>query len=152
MIKNNENMTPPVKLAKTIQSFMTTVDNSFIKPKREEYYALLRNFKYCKQIIKDINYIKKVKRKSIREWLWTWVLYFYAKPKSAFFALKNSKRDSGFFVNEYWILKNDIKDVDQCINELDEVLDQFDIFSLRMKTLSTRYKNVENKIEKYEKK
>ncbi len=44
MIKNNENMTPPVKLAKTIQSFMTTVDNSFIKPKREEYYALLRNF------------------------------------------------------------------------------------------------------------
>ena len=152
MIKNNENIINSIQLGKTIQKFIKVIDGLFIEPKKEEYYELLRAFKHCKRVIKDINYIKKVKRRSIREWLWTWVLFFYAKPESAFFALKDSKRDSKFYVNEYWILKNDIKEVEECIDQLDETLDQFEIFSLRMKEVDKKFETIAKEIGEYDKK
>jgi hypothetical protein len=94
------------EMSDTIKKFIETVDNHFIKPKKEEYYGLVRHFKYCKQGIKDINFRKKIRRKSIKDWLWTWVLYFCKQPKSAFYVLMNTKRDSKFYVDEYWMLKN----------------------------------------------
>ena len=67
-------------------------------------------------------------------------------------ALKNTKRDSKFYVNEYWILKNDIKEVEECIDQLDETLDQFEIFSLRMKEVDKKFETIAKEIGKYEKK
>jgi len=60
MIKNNENIINSIQLGKTIQKFITTIDGFFVEPKKEEYYELLRAFKHCKRVIKDINYIKKL--------------------------------------------------------------------------------------------
>jgi hypothetical protein len=51
------------EMSDTIKKFIETVDNHFIKPKKEEYYNLVRHFKYCKQGIKDINFRKKIRRK-----------------------------------------------------------------------------------------
>jgi hypothetical protein len=93
------------EMSDTIKKFIETVDNHFIKPKKEEYYGLVRHFKYCKQGIKDINFRKKIRRKSIKDWLWTWVLYFCKQPKSAFYVLMNTKRDSKFFVMNIGFLK-----------------------------------------------
>jgi hypothetical protein len=116
------------EMSDTIKKFIETVDNHFIKPKKEEYYNLVRHFKYCKQGIKDINFRKKIRRKSIKDWLWTWVLYFCKQPKSAFYVLMNTKRDSESFVNDYWILKNNISKIDQCINELEMFLTSLKLF------------------------
>jgi hypothetical protein len=86
------------EMSDTIKKFIETVDNHFIKPKKEEYYTLVKHFQYCKQGIKDINFRKKIRRKSIRDWVWVWILYFCKQPKSAFYVLMNTKRDSKFFV------------------------------------------------------
>jgi hypothetical protein len=129
------------EMSDVIKNFIETVDNHFIKPKKEEYYNLVRHFKYCKQGIKDINFRKKIKRKNIREWVWVWILYFCKQPKSAFYVLMNTKRDSEYFVKDYWILKDNIGKIDQCINELDDVLDQFEIFRLNMNTIGKKHEN-----------
>jgi hypothetical protein len=129
------------EMSDTIKKFIETVDNHFIKPKKEEYYDLVKHFKYCKQGIKDINFRKKIKRKNIREWVWVWILYFCKQPKSAFYVLMNTKRDSEYFVKDYWILKDNIGKIDQCINELDDVLDQFEIFRLNMNTIRKEHEN-----------
>ena len=128
------------EIGETIEKFIKTVDDHLIKPKKEQYYNLVRHFKYCKQGIKDINFRKRIRRKSIRDWVWVWVLYFCKQPKSAFNILMNTKRESKFFVNEYWILKSTISEIDQCINDLDDVLDQFEMFSLNMKKELNEYK------------
>jgi hypothetical protein len=129
------------EMSDTIKKFIETVDNHFIKPKKEEYYGLVKHFKCCKQGIKDINFRKKIRRKNIREWVWVWILYFCKQPKSAFYVLMNTKRDSEYFVKDYWILKNIIGKIDQCINELDDVLDQFEIFRLNMNTIRKEHEN-----------
>jgi hypothetical protein len=129
------------EMSDTIKKFIETVDNHFIKPKKEEYYNLVRHFQCCKQGIKDINFRKKIRRKNIREWLWVWILYFCKQPKSAFYVLMNTKRDSEYFVKDYWILKDNIGKIDQCINELDDVLDQFELFSLNMNTIRKEHEN-----------
>ena len=128
------------EIGETIEKFIKIVDDHLIKPKKEQYYNLVRHFKYCKQGIKDINFRKRIRRKSIRDWVWVWVLYFCKQPKSAFNILMNTKRESKFFVNEYWILKSTISEIDQCINDLDDVLDQFEMFSLNMKKELNEYK------------
>jgi len=128
------------EIGETIEKFIKTVDDHLIKPKKEQYYNLVRHFKYCKQGIKDINFRKRIRRKSIRDWVWVWVLYFCKQPKNAFNILMNTKRESKFFVNEYWILKSTISEIDQCINDLDDVLDQFEMFSLNMKKELNEYK------------
>jgi hypothetical protein len=134
----------------TIQKFIKTVDEHFIKPKKEEYYDLVKHFKYCKQVIKDINCRKKIRRISIREWLWTWIVFFCRKPRSAFFILKNTKKDSEYFVKDYWMLKSAISDIDQCINELDNILDQFELLGLKMKTFDKKFETMEKEINKIE--
>jgi hypothetical protein len=53
----------------------------------------------------------------------------------------NTKRDSEYFVKDYWILKDNIGKIDQCINELDDVLDQFEIFRLNMNTIRKEHEN-----------
>jgi len=128
------------EIGETIEKFIKIVDDHLIKPKKEQYYNLVRHFKYCKQGIKDINFRKRIRRKSIRDWVWVWVFYFCKQPKSAFNILMNTKRESKFFVNEYWILKSTISEIDQCINDLDDVLDQFEMFSLNMKKELNEYK------------
>ena len=128
------------EIGETIEKFIKIVDDHLIKPKKEQYYNLVRHFKYCKQGIKDINFRKRIRRKSIRDWVWVWVLYFCKQPKNAFNILMNTKRESKFFVNEYWILKSTISEIDQCINDLDDVLDQFEMFSLNMKKELNEYK------------
>tara|TARA_R100000900_G_scaffold58047_1_gene47005 strand:+ start:875 stop:1315 length:441 start_codon:yes stop_codon:yes gene_type:complete len=138
-------------IGKTVEKFIKTVDDNFIKPKKEEYYSLLKEYKYCRQVIKDINYRKKVKRRSIYEWLWTWVLYFCEKPVSAFMTIRNTKKDSDFFVNEYWILKTHLSKINKCIDELDDTLDQFELFHLSMKQMDKRFEALEKEISKYEK-
>ena len=129
------------EMSGVIKNFIETVDENFIKPKKEEYYDLVKHFKYCKQGIKDINFRKKIRRKNIREWVWVWILYFCKQPKSAFYVLMNTKRDSEYFVKDYWILKDNIGKIDQCINELDDVLDQFELFSLNMNTIRKEHEN-----------
>jgi len=129
------------KMGDTIKKFNETIDEHFIKPKKEEYYDLVKHFKYCKRVIKDINFRKKIRRKNIREWVWVWILYFCKQPKSAFYVLMNTKRDSEYFVKDYWILKDNIGKIDQCINELDDVLDQFEIFRLNMNTIGKKHEN-----------
>jgi hypothetical protein len=129
------------EMSDTIKKFIETVDNHFIKPKKEEYYNLVKHFQCCKQGIKDINFRKKIRRKNIREWVWVWILYFCKQPKSAFYVLMNTKRDSEYFVKDYWILKDNIGKIDQCINELDDVLDQFEIFRLNMNTIRKEHEN-----------
>jgi hypothetical protein len=138
-------------IGKTVEKFIKTVDDNFIKPKKEEYYSLLKEYKYCKQVIKDINYRKKVRRRSIREWIWTWVLFFCEKPVSAFKVIKNTKKDSDFFVNEYWILKTHLSKINICIDELDDILDQFELFHLSMKEMDKKFEAIEKEINKYEK-
>ena len=129
------------EMSGVIKNFIETVDKNFIEPKKEEYYDLVKHFKYCKQGIKDINFRKKIRRKNIREWVWVWILYFCKQPKSAFYVLMNTKRDSEYFVKDYWILKDNIGKIDQCINELDDVLDQFELFSLNMNTIRKEHEN-----------
>jgi exonuclease VII small subunit len=138
-------------IGETVEKFIQTVDDNFIKPKKKEYYSLLKEYKYCKQIIKDINCRKKIRRKSISQWLWTWVLYFCDKPVSAFMTIKNTKKHSDYFVNEYWILKTHISKINKCIDELDETLDQFELFHLSMKEMDKKFETIEKEIDKYEK-
>jgi hypothetical protein len=138
-------------IGETVEKFIQTVDDNFIKPKKKEYYSLLKEYKYCRQIIKDINCRKKIRRKSISQWLWTWVLYFCDKPVSAFMTIKNTKKHSDYFVNEYWILKTHISKINKCIDELDETLDQFELFHLSMKEMDKKFETIEKEIGKYEK-
>jgi predicted AlkP superfamily phosphohydrolase/phosphomutase len=72
------------EMSGVIKKFIETVDNHFIKPKKEEYYNLVRHFKYCKQGIKDINFRKKIRRKSIKDWLWTGYYIFVNNLKVPF--------------------------------------------------------------------
>tara|TARA_R110000851_G_scaffold170522_1_gene316855 strand:- start:125 stop:463 length:339 start_codon:yes stop_codon:yes gene_type:complete len=92
------------EMSGVVKNFIETVDNNFIKPKKEEYYDLVKHFKHCKQVIKDINYRKKIRRRSIREWVWVWLLYFCKNPRGAFYVLMNTGKDSEYFVKDYWIL------------------------------------------------
>ena len=140
------------EMSGVIKKFIETVDENFIKPKKEEYYGLVKHFKYCKQGIKDINFRKKIRRKNIREWVWVWILYFCKQPKSAFHVLMNTKKDSEYFVKDYWILKNTISKIDQCINELDDVLDQFELFSLSMEEMDKKFETIKRKLLEYENK
>ena len=134
------------KMGDTIKKFNETIDEHFIKPKKEEYYDLVKHFKSCKQVIKDINFRKKIRRKNIREWVWVWILYFCKQPKSAFHVFMNTKKDSEYFVKDYWMLKNTISKIDQCINELDGVLDQFELFSLSMEEMDKKFETIGRKL------
>ena len=140
------------KMGDTIKKFNETIDEHFIKPKKEEYYDLVKHFKYCKQVIKDINFRKKIRRRSIREWLWVWLLYFCRNPRGAFIILMNTKKDSEYFVKDYWMLKSNIGKIDQCINELDGVLDQFELFSLSMEEMDKKFETIGRKLLEYENK
>lgn len=138
------------KMGETVKSFIETVENNFITPKKEEYYSLLKEYKSCRQIIKDINFRKKIRRRSITRWLRTWVLYFWDEPISAFKTIKNTKRTSDFFINEYWILKRHISEINTCINELDDTLDQFELFHLAMDGMDKKFETIEKQLGKYE--
>jgi len=140
------------EMSGVIKNFIETVDKNFIEPKKEEYYDLVKHFKYCKQVIKDINFRKKIRRRSIREWLWVWLLYFCRNPRGAFFILMNTKKDSEYFVKDYWMLKSNIGKIDQCINELDGILDQFELFSLSMEKMDKKFETIEKQLGKYENK
>jgi hypothetical protein len=135
------------KMRDTIKKFNETIDEHFIKPKKEEYYDLVKHFKYCKRVIKDINFRKKIRRKNTREWLWTWVVFFYKNPRSAFYVLMNTGKDSEYFVKDYWILKHHIGKIDECINELDGVLDQFELFSLNMEKMDKKFETIEKQLD-----
>ena len=123
------------KMGDTIKKFNETIDEHFIKPKKEEYYDLVKHFKYCKRAIKDINFRKKIRRKNTREWLWTWVVFFSKNPRNAFYVLMNT-----------------ISKIDQCINELDDVLDQFELFSLSMEEMDKKFETIGRKLLEYENK
>ena len=138
------------EMSGVIKNFIETVDKNFIEPKKEEYYGLVKHFKYCKQVIKDINFRKKIRRRSIREWLWVWLLYFCRNPRGAFIILMNTKKDSEYFVKDYWMLKSNIGKIDQCINELDGVLDQFELFSLSMEEMDKKFETIGRKLLEYE--
>ena len=138
------------KMGDTIKKFNETIDEHFIKPKKEEYYDLVKHFKSCKQVIKDINYRKKIRRISIKEWFWTWLVFFYKNPRSAFYILMNTEKDSGYFVKDYWILKKQINSVDECIHELDDTLDQLELFYLKMKTLDKKFETIDKKLSEYD--
>jgi len=140
------------EMSGVIKNFIETVDKNFIEPKKEEYYDLVKHFKYCKRAIKDINFRKKIRRRSIREWLWVWLLYFCRNPRGAFFILMNTKKDSEYFVKDYWMLKSNIGKIDQCINELDGILDQFELFSLSMEKMDKKFETIEKQLGKYENK
>ena len=64
----------------------------------------------------------------------------------------NTKKDSEYFVKDYWILKNTISKIDQCINELDDVLDQFELFSLSMEEMDKKFETIGRKLLEYENK
>ena len=140
------------EMSGVIKKFIETVDENFIKPKKEEYYDLVKHFKYCKQVIKDINFRKKIRRKNTREWLWTWVVFFSKNPRSAFYVLMNTGKDSEYFVKDYWMLKSNIGKIDQCINELDGILDQFELFSLSMEKMDKKFETIGKKLLEYENK
>ena len=140
------------EMSGVIKNFIETVDKNFIEPKKEEYYDLVKHFKYCKQVIKDINFRKKIRRRSIREWLWTWVVFFSKNPRGAFYVLMNTKKDSEYFVKDYWMLKNTIGKIDQCINELDGILDQFELFSWSMEEMDKKFETIGRKLLEYENK
>jgi len=140
------------EMSGVIKNFIETVDKNFIEPKKEEYYDLVKHFKYCKRAIKDINFRKKIRRKSNREWLWTWVVFFCRNPRGAFYVLMNTKKDSEYFVKDYWMLKSNIGKIDQCINELDGILDQFELFSLSMEEMDKKFETIGKKLLEYENK
>ena len=140
------------EMSGVIKNFIETVDKNFIEPKKEEYYDLVKHFKYCKRAIKDINFRKKIRRRSIREWLWTWVVFFCRNPRGAFYVLMNTKKDSEYFVKDYWMLKSNIGKIDQCINELDGILDQFELFSLSMEEMDKKFETIGIKLLEYENK
>ena len=140
------------EMSGVIKNFIETVDKNFIEPKKEEYYDLVKHFKYCKRAIKDINFRKKIRRKSNREWLWTWVVFFCRNPRGAFYVLMNTKKDSEYFVKDYWMLKSNIGKIDQCINELDGILDQFELFSLSMEEMDKKFETIGRKLLEYENK
>ena len=140
------------EMSGVIKNFIETVDKNFIEPKKEEYYDLLKQYKLCKKIIKDINFRRKIRRRSIVRWLRTWVLYFWDEPVSAFKTIKNNKRTSEYFVKDYWSLKYHIGKIDECINELDGVLDQFELFSLNMEKMDKKFETIEKQIGEYENK
>jgi len=140
------------EMSGVIKNFIETVDKNFIEPKKEEYYDLVKHFKYCKRAIKDINFRKKIRRRSIREWLWTWVVFFSKNPRGAFYVLMNTKKDSEYFVKDYWMLKSNIGKIDQCINELDGILDQFELFSLSMEEMDKKFETIGKKLLEYENK
>ena len=75
------------EMSGVIKNFIETVDKNFKEPKKEEYYDLVKHFKACKQVIKDINCRKKIRRISIKEWLWTWVYFFIKTLKVLFMYL-----------------------------------------------------------------
>jgi len=140
------------EMSGVIKNFIETVDKNFIEPKKEEYYDLVKHFKYCKRAIKDINFRKKIRRKNTREWLWTWLVFFSKNPRGAFYVLMNTKKDSEYFVKDYWMLKSNIGKIDQCINELDGILDQFELFSLSMEEMDKKFETIGRKLLEYENK
>ena len=138
------------EMSGVIKNFIETVDKNFIEPKKEEYYDLVKHFKYCKRAIKDINFRKKIRRKNTREWLWTWVVFFSKNPRNAFYVLMNTGKDSEYFVKDYWLLKKQISIVNECINDLDDTLDQLELFYLKMKNLDKKFETIDKKLSEYD--
>ena len=64
----------------------------------------------------------------------------------------NTKKDSEYFVKDYWMLKSNIGKIDQCINELDGILDQFELFSLSMEEMDKKFETIGRKLLEYENK
>lgn len=134
-------------LSAQIKKFISVIDHDFIEPKKEEYYSLLKDFKKCKEIIKNIGYRRKVKRKSLIEWVWTWILYIKRNPRSAFYVLFNTRRDLKLFLEDYWNMKSILMKIERCIDELDTVAENFERFMLEMEGFDERFKKFKQKMK-----
>ena len=79
-------------LGAQIKRFINLIDEDFIKPKKEEFYDIQKDFKKCRNVIETFIYRKKLRRENFIKWLLIWFLLFLRDRENFFYLLGVGKR------------------------------------------------------------
>ena len=134
-------------LGAQIKRFINLIDEDFIKPKKEEFYDIQKNFNKCRNVIETFIHRKKLKRESFIKWLLIWFFLFLRNRDTFFYMLKHNKKDLKFFIKEYWYLKGILINTAKTIDKLDSIAENSELIMLDMEKLDKKFKTALNKLE-----
>ena len=137
-------------LGAQIKRFINLIDEEFLKPKKEEFYDIQKDFKKCRNVIQTFIHRKKLRRENFIKWLLIWFLLFLRDRENFFYLLKHNKKDLKFFIKEYWYLKRILMNTAKTIDQLDDIAEKSELIMLNMDKFDKRFKNLLNKIETLE--
>jgi len=137
-------------LGAQIKKFINLIDEEFLKPKKEEFYSIQKDFKKCRNVIETFIHRKKLRRENFIKWLLIWFLLFLRDRENFFYLLKHNKKDLKFFIKEYWYLKRVLMKAAKTIDQLDDIAEKSELIMLNMDKFDKRFKNLLNKIETLE--
>src|SRR5210317_43461 len=137
-------------LGAQIKRFINLIDEEFLKPKKEEFYDIQKDFKKCMNVIETFIHRKKLRRENFIKWLLIWFLLFLRDRENFFYLLKHNKKDLKFFIKEYWYLKRILMNTAKTIDQLDDIAEKSELIMLNMDKFDKRFKNLLNKIETLE--
>jgi hypothetical protein len=137
-------------LGAQIKRFINLIDEEFLKPKKEEFYDIQKDFKKCRNVIETFIHRKKLRRENFIKWLLIWFLLFLRDRENFFYLLKHNKKDLKFFIKEYWYLKRILMNTAKTIDQLDDIAEKSELIMLNMDKFDKRFKNLLNKIETLE--
>ena len=137
-------------LGAQIKKFINLIDEEFLKPKKEEFYDVQKDFKKCRNVIETFIYRRKLRKQNFIKWLLIWFFLFLRDRENFFYLLKHSKKDLKFFIKEYWYLKRVLMKAEKTIDQLDDIAEKSELIMLNMDKFDKRFKNLLNKIETLE--
>ena len=137
-------------LGAQIKKFINLIDEEFLKPKKEEFYDVQKDFKKCRNVIETFIYRKKLRKQNFIKWLLIWFFLFLRDRENFFYLLKHNKKDLKFFIKEYWYLKRVLMKAEKTIDQLDDIAEKSELIMLNMDKFDKRFKNLLNKIETLE--
>ena len=134
-------------LGAQIKKFINLIDEEFLKPKKEEFYDVQKDFKKCRNVIETFIYRRKLRKQNFIKWLLIWFLLFLRDRENFFYLLKHNKKDLKFFIKEYWYLKGILISTAKTIDKLDDIAEKSELLTLDFEKLDKRFKTVLNKLE-----
>ena len=137
-------------LGAQIKRFINLIDEEFLKPKKEEFYDIQKDFKKCRDVIKTFILRKRLRKENFIKWLLIWFILFLRDRENFFYLLKHNKKDLKFFIKEYWYLKKILMKAAKTIDQLDDIAEKSELIMLNMDKFDKRFKNLLNKIETLE--
>jgi hypothetical protein len=118
-------------LGAQIKRFINLIDEEFLKPKKEEFYDIQKDFKKCRNVIETFIHRKKLRRENFIKWLLIWFLLFLRDRENFFYLLKHNKKDLKFFIKEYWYLKRILMNTAKTIDQLDDIAEKSELIICR---------------------